>query len=231
LHGAELAEELGIDEVIVPRHPGLQCALGLLVEDIRVDLERTVLARLDEAMLPALEAAYSELEERAAGWLAQEGVPGPGRELQWWAEVRYRAQNHELLIPVMTPLSVTGIRSGFEAAHRREHGYAPEGEDIEVVTVVVTGIAGAGGGSTIPAYERDPAPPGTTDVRTRPVHFIGSGVVESRVLDRSDLRAGDGYPGPLVIEELDSTTLAPPGWAVTVAATGDLLLRRTPSDV
>ena len=230
LHAAELADEMGITEVIVPQHPGLQCALGLLMEDVRVDLERTVLAPLDEAALPLLDRVYAELEERAVGWLNREGVPGQGRELQRWAEVRYRAQNHELVVPVPAPLSVPGIRAGFEFAHRREHGYAPDGEDIEVVTAVVTGIAVPEGGDTVPPYESGRAPASAADA-TRPVHFAGLGAVPSRVLDRSALRPGDCRSGPLVIEELDSTTLVPPGWALTVAATGDLLLRRTPDDV
>jgi N-methylhydantoinase A len=231
LHGAELADELGITEVIVPQHPGLQCALGLLIEDVRVDLERTVLAPLDEAALPLLDRAYAELEGRAADWLDREGVPGQGREVQRWAEVRYRAQNHELVIPVAAPLSVAAIRAGFEDAHRRERGYAPDGEDIEVVTVVVTGIAAPEGGASVPPYERGAARAGAADAATRPVHFAGLAAVPSRVIDRAVLRPGDHYPGPLVIEELDSTTLVPPGWTLTVAATGDLLLRRIPGDV
>ena len=47
LHGALLAAELKVPEVIVPTAPGHFSALGMLMSDIRHDLVRTSLMRLD----------------------------------------------------------------------------------------------------------------------------------------------------------------------------------------
>ena len=41
LHGAEVADMLGIPEVIVPPHPGITSAIGLLTTDLKYDAVRT----------------------------------------------------------------------------------------------------------------------------------------------------------------------------------------------
>ena len=53
--------------------------------------------------------------------------------------------------------------------------------------------------------------------RSRPVHFDASGApVETPLYLRSELPAGTNLAGPAVIEQLDSTTLVPPGWRAEV---------------
>ena len=47
LHAGALARELGIRAIVVPPSPGLLCALGLLVEELRTDAVRTCVTRLD----------------------------------------------------------------------------------------------------------------------------------------------------------------------------------------
>ena len=48
LHGRDVARELGITRVIVPPHPGILCAEGLLGSDLRADFVTTVLIGFDE---------------------------------------------------------------------------------------------------------------------------------------------------------------------------------------
>ncbi len=73
LHACALAEELGIDTVLVPEAAGVLSALGLAVADERRDTVRAVLAPLSEA---------GEL-------------PGEGD-----ADLRYRGQSFELTVPL-----------------------------------------------------------------------------------------------------------------------------------
>jgi N-methylhydantoinase A len=73
LHACALAEELGIETVLVPEAAGVLSAFGLAVADERRDSVRTVLAPLEEA-----------------GELPSDGE----------ADVRYRGQSFELTVPL-----------------------------------------------------------------------------------------------------------------------------------
>jgi N-methylhydantoinase A len=73
LHACALAEELGIETVLVPEAAGVLSAFGLAVADERRDSVRTVLAPLAEA-----------------GELPREGE----------ADLRYRGQSFELTVPL-----------------------------------------------------------------------------------------------------------------------------------
>ena len=83
-----------------------------------------------------------------------------------------------------------------------------------------------------PARPADPAagagarPPGRGPGRERRVHFAPSGFVATPVYARARLALGAGLPGPAIVEQADTTTVVPPGWAVLVEESGNLRIRR-----
>ncbi|MGH7267574.1 MAG: hypothetical protein ACREMB_22360, partial [Candidatus Rokuibacteriota bacterium] len=60
---------------------------------------------------------------------------------------------------------------------------------------------------------------------TRPVVF-GAAARRCPVYERYRLRAGNRLRGPAIVEQVDSTTVVEPGFAVTVDRFGNLLLAR-----
>src|SRR5579883_1977633 len=52
LHAARLARELDMRRILVPRNPGILCAMGLLLTDLRADFATTRLQTLGAAALP-----------------------------------------------------------------------------------------------------------------------------------------------------------------------------------
>src|SRR5262249_783956 len=66
LPAARLARELDIPRILVPRHPGILCALGLLLSDLRTDYAQTRLVAADDAGLPRMRETFAALEARAA---------------------------------------------------------------------------------------------------------------------------------------------------------------------
>ena len=54
--------------------------------------------------------------------------------------------------------------------------------------------------------EQDPPEP----VATRPVWFPDTGWIDTDVFARDDLAAGTHLRGPVIVEQLDSTTVVPP---------------------
>ncbi|MBV8169956.1 MAG: hydantoinase/oxoprolinase family protein, partial [Alphaproteobacteria bacterium] len=70
LLAAEVADGMGIRQVLVPPHPGLMSAIGLLYADRRGDFGLTRLVPAHADSLPALATGIAELLTRGRAWLA-----------------------------------------------------------------------------------------------------------------------------------------------------------------
>src|SRR5439155_12214384 len=154
LHAGALARELGIRAVVVPPSPGLLCALGLLVEDQRIDAVRTCVARLDVDALERLDKRFAEMEAEAVAWLERERVEPARRSLDRWLDMRYTGQNYELLVPVpdetWTTRRIEPLGERFVSLHETAYGYAAHDEPIQVVNARL----GGGGRADAPCLPR-----------------------------------------------------------------------------
>ena len=226
LHAAEVAEAIDMRRVIVPPHPGLMSAIGLLAADIRADFGLTCLTDATPSGWLAVAAALTELLARAHAWAADEQLDPATLLVDRMLELRYRGQSSELRIPLpddaADPLS--HAVAAFHAEHQRRFGYAMSERPVEIVTARLTAVA------TRPA----PPPemiPGPGDAprpvpRVRPVWFAATGFVATPIHDRDAIRRTDRITGPAIIEQMDTTTVVPPGWTATVDAAANLLLVR-----
>src|SRR5258706_9279013 len=212
LHAAALADALGMPRVLVPRHPGLLSAWGMLVAEVVRDFARTL-----RAVAPAeaqLRRGFAALERTARRALARERVRSTALERA--LDVRYAGQAYELTVPFDGTW-----RARFHALHRDRFGHADASRPLEVVTLRARV---RGGGATVP---EDPLPRRgrPVPVARRPVWFDGRRVA-TPVHRRDLLPVGWGARGPLVVCEYSATTVVPPGWRIRVAPTGGLVLER-----
>jgi N-methylhydantoinase A len=234
LHAGALARELGIRSIVVPPSPGLLCALGLLVEDLRTDAVRTCVARLDAETLPRLDKLFAEMEAEALAWLERERVPPARRSLERWLDMRYTAQNYELLVPVPDEVwpgqRLEPLRERFLALHEATYGFAAPDEPIQVVNARLV----ARGRPDPPALPKSPRATGDLSaalIARRPVYLESSaGFVECPIYDRRRLERGHVIAGPAVIEQFDSTTLLHPGQRAEVDDLGSLQITETRPD-
>jgi N-methylhydantoinase A len=231
LHAGALARELGIRSIVVPPSPGLLCALGLLVEDLRTDAVRTCVAPLDAETLPRLDTLFAEMEAEALAWLERERVPPARRSLERWLDMRYAGQNYELLVPVPDEVwpgqRVDPLRARFLGLHEATYGFAAPDEPIQIVNARLV----ARGRPDPPALPKSPrAAADVTAALTarRPVFLeAADAFVECPVYDRRRLARGHVIAGPAVIEQFDSTTLLHPGQRAEVDDLGALLITET----
>ncbi len=229
LHAASLAAELGVRTVLLPPQPGILCALGLLVEDLRTDYVRTRILTLAPGAEAALAAEFAPLEAAARAWLEREGIPPADRALERQLDMRYAGQNYELPVPCGDGApDVAALRQAFLQAHRQAYGYAAEGEPIQVVNLRVRAV-----GRVAPlAWRMEPAATSeTTAARTgaRPIFFEeAGGFVDTPLYARDRLRPGQRIAGPAILEQMDSTTALPPGQAAEVHASGTLIVTVAP---
>ncbi|WP_206935100.1 hydantoinase/oxoprolinase family protein [Roseococcus thiosulfatophilus] len=219
LHGAALADLLGMRTVLVPPAPGVLCAQGLVAADLRAEFSRSLARPLDAVTEEALETGFAALEAEAARWFAEEAVPPEAQSRSRAVLMRYAEQGFELPIP-FAPVAALG--RDFAAAHQALYGFDLPGIAIEVVTLRVT--------ATGRLHALPPLPPSGGDVAaatlgTQPMRLAGR-VAEAPVIARTGLGVGASVAGPAIIVQLDATTLVPEGWRAEVGASGALLLRR-----
>src|SRR2546428_13233136 len=141
LHAARLARELGLREVLVPPHPGVTSALGLLVSDVRHDHVRSRLDRLDELAPRTAESEFMGLEDAATTELRDEGFAPESIQLRRALDLRYLGQGYELTTPIEPgPIDTRAIRAAFDAEHERQVGHAAPDRAVEVVSYRVAAI-------------------------------------------------------------------------------------------
>ena len=201
-----VAEELGIRRVVIPPHPGVFSALGLLMADWRLEARASFPSDLEEA--------FRRLEEGLAGRLGRVDF------FVRMADVRYRGQGWELTVQVPRPCTLEDVRMAFEEKHLTVYGVKLERE-IEVVTVRAIAVS----------VRRKPVLPeapksGSTEPTTRRRVVMRDDWVEAPVYRREGLPRGFRAEGPALIDEYNSTTVVPDGWTVSVGPKASLVLER-----
>ncbi|AFA40002.1 N-methylhydantoinase A/acetone carboxylase, beta subunit [Pyrobaculum oguniense TE7] len=200
-HATEVAEEMGINRVLIPPMPGVFTSLGMLMADFKFE------ARM--AYPRDLAKGFAELEEK----LSQHR---PDYFLRY-ADVRYKGQGWELTVPLGADVSYEAVKRAFEEKHTATYGFKLD-RDVEVVTIRVFAVVKR-------AKPRLPEPPteGNPSVAEKEVYF--DGWVKAAVYNRAELPLGYKIKGPALIVEDYSTTVIPPRWEATVGKYGVLEVR------
>ncbi|MGH2882451.1 MAG: hydantoinase/oxoprolinase family protein, partial [Solirubrobacteraceae bacterium] len=225
LHAAEVAESLDIPEVIVPPHPGITSASGLLTSDLKYDQMQTVFMVQGAVDEDRLNDGLSEIEEELRGWLRRDGVADADIEVSRMLDCRYAGQGYELRLGLAGGRFSEADLDEFHALHEREYGHS-FGDPIEIVNARVSAVGRR------PALAAVRSAAGDLDralVGERDSTFRVNGALESlrtRFYDRQLLPAGESLPGPAIVFHPDTTTLVPPRWSFRAEESGNLILRR-----
>jgi N-methylhydantoinase A len=206
-----LARELGIKRVVVPRYPGLLCAYGSLVADLKSDFVATLLVRSDQIDWVYLEKRFAALEEQARRWLRDQTGSLGRHAIVRAADMRYKGQSFEVTVVLdderrrvrSLPEALAAFHEDYEAVYSQSDHAAP----VEFVNIRVT----ISGETPRPAIAELPAANGVRPAwRTRDV-FIDGAWQAATVYEREELRAGQELNGPAVVEQDDTTVLLPAG--------------------
>ena len=252
LHARDVALSLGIREILVPAAPGILCAQGLIVSDLKEDFVASERIPGDTAGLRRLAGRVEALAARARAWLDAEEVPASSRRLELAVDARYVGQNFELAVPLavqggagsggptgsagasgaarpagddaLIPVpSPDALRERFLQVHEAAYGYANPHDPIEIINVRLT-ARGRLLEEPEPPEPEDPGPlPEPFEHRT--VRFAPGDATTCPVHDRASLRPGHSLEGPAIVEQLDSTTPIFPRDTAMVDRTGNLVIR------
>ena len=219
MHVFLVAEELGVDNVIVPRFPGHLSALGQLLADQRRDQADPFKGRLQEVDLKDLQARFEAMRESGAVQLEEDGYGRDRQEYEYVCDMRYVGQSFTLRIPWQSDWASTEpLREAFNERHEQTFGYADKENDAEITTIRLTAIG------LVDKMELSFEPESTGEplLEHRRAWFNGEWV-ECPIYDRACMQPGFAFSGPGIVEEAGGTSIVPPGWHVQLHDSGALV--------
>lgn len=222
LHGVDVARELAIPVVIVPPNPGVTSALGCLLVDMQHDFSQSCMMAAGDADPADIEARFAALEREAVDRLIHEGVARTDIVLQRSIDMMYSGQWRSLAVDAPSPIGAIGdLVARFHAEHQREYNFRRDDAPVSFFRLNLKAI-GIVPKAAFAVHEPTGIAPEPTG--RRQVWFEGEGH-DTPVYDRTDLPCGFRFQGPAIVEQLDSTTVVPPGASAEVDKYLNIIIR------
>ncbi len=228
LHAGFLARDLKIPTVLVPPHPGIGSAMGLLQTVVRHVYVQSSVDLLDAFPVARMNELFDRLRARAANDVREEGFDEDAVAFTRQLDMRYLHQGYQLAVDcpegALTEDRKPALKRAFDAAHRRVYGSSAPDEDAEIVTFRMIAEIAAPRLALPPLAEGD-GDAGRARKGERPLYDLDrKAFAAAPVYDRGRLLAGDGVDGPAVVEQFDSTTLILAGQRAEVDRYGNLMI-------
>ena len=225
LHSCALARELGIPKVLVPRYPGINCALGCIMADVRHDFGQTVARDLSEVSGQEADKILQSQVAEGEALIKSENIEVTSIKAFHEADLLYAGQSHIIRIEVPSPgFDAEQVRLLFANLYR-ERFEIELPEMRPVLMALRTTIIGAR--ETLDLNLFSNAEPDQTieqkPIDNRRVYFAGQWH-DTPVFRREHLSAGFKIEGPAIVEQVDTTTLIEPVDSMKVDLMGNLII-------
>lgn len=230
LHVVSLAEELGMQTVLVPPAPGNVSASGLLCAEWRQDFVQTLIRDLEGVPASELDEIFQGMMSNARDVIASEGREQESPAFALFLDLQYEGQGYELSIPVVRSDFETDDKTAlidrFSAAHRERYGYGLTDRTVQIVNLRLTALgsrpelpwpkrAGRSTGSLEPAGGR------------AVIHRKSDAASPWPVYRFLEIAVGDEIQGPAIVEYPGSTLVVPPEWTARYDDWGNAVVRRS----
>jgi N-methylhydantoinase A len=236
VHAAAIADELGIDTVLVPRSAPAFSALGVLVADHVVDVVRSYVVPLSQVDLGRVQELMADLEDEVGKELALAGLDLQHVDATWTVGMAYAGQNFDLAVRLpegtgLTEANLLDLAGRFHDQHEAERGFAFRNQQP-----VVRGVRLAVRGETpkperlAPAVASGAGTASAAGPVDRPVYWgpDAGGWIDTPVHRGEDVVVGTTISGPALVEEPFTVVVVPPGWIATLPDDGAYELTTAP---
>ncbi|MBV8937407.1 MAG: hydantoinase/oxoprolinase family protein [Alphaproteobacteria bacterium] len=224
LHAIEIARELGIPTVLVPRFPGITSALGCVLAPVRHDFVQSVGQPLAGAPTAQIDARFADQAAAGRRLLEDDGVPLAEILVRHEVDLLFRGQSHVFRVPVTAPgFDPCAVLADFIERYKARF-------DIELpeMTAMLVNLRTTVIGRRSPLDLVIFAPPidgsGTPQPSgVRQVRFEG-GWFDTAIFDRASLGRGATLARPAIVEQPDATVVIDPGATAFVDPLGNLVI-------
>ncbi|WP_170593382.1 hydantoinase/oxoprolinase family protein [Ruegeria arenilitoris] len=227
LHATRVARRCQVDQIVIPKDPGVGSAVGFLYAPVAFEIVRSRYATLDQPDLDGLNAFFDEMTAEALT-VVRAGAPEAELSIRKQAFMRYHGQGHEIEIALpdraLGPADIETLRRDFESEYSRLFRRAVPGMSIEILNWSVEISSPAPALSRVPdaAHKRTVRPCG----HRRILCDVSGHWCDAGIYDRSGLEPGDSLRGPALITEPQTTTFVSADFQASVDGGGNLWLNR-----
>ncbi|MEM7779862.1 MAG: hydantoinase B/oxoprolinase family protein [Pseudomonadota bacterium] len=203
-HACKVADELGMETVLIHPLAGILSAFGISLAPIKVIREITLIRPLSESF----SAEINALQDQAKAALLDQNIDPADILLR--SEARLRFEGSDSMLPIGCS-DHEQMDAEFRTLHRQRFGYTDDAATIivEALSVEASGISGGLGQAA---------------VETQPAKGAAGGTWLTR--DRAAMQVGETFVGPALIIDPIATTVVEAGWQAEVATEGSLVLTR-----
>ncbi len=227
LQGGCCAEFANIRKILVPPAPGVLSAMGLMLAPIQHESMVSYERPASDATEEELRHAFAALDTQNLMRMEADGVAADQAVAEYFVEMRYMGQAHELEVAVgasLGPNSVERLVQQFHDTHQQSYSHSDPDAPVEFVALrsvhfkhseeeaLLEETAGDTNGDTPrPTY--------------RPMCFDAElGFQDTPVYTRASLPSGFEISGPAIVEQLDTTTLIYDGHVGRVDHYGNIVI-------
>ena len=225
LHSNAVAKLMGSWPVIVPRSPGVLCAVGDATTRSRAETSRSHSLRKSQTSSRKIASILKDMGKQVTDELKKEGAKSKDITVSYQADVRYNGQAFE--IPMTLDLKGFGkdgldrLCAEFDTEHKRMFTFNMDSEH-EVVNLRAVAL---GKELDLPAMK---IKKGTSDAKGAKMRdtkvYIDGKMKKAGIYDRDKLKAGNKILGPAIIIEMDSTALVHSGCEAKVDPYGNIII-------
>jgi len=225
LHSNAVAKLMGSWPVIVPRSPGVLCAVGDATTRSRAETSRSHSLRKSQTSSKNISGILKDMGRQVIDELKQEGAKAKDITVTYQADVRYNGQAFEIPMGIeLKGFSKDGLErlcAEFDAEHKRMFTFNMDAEH-EVVNLRAVAL---GKELDLPAMK---IKKGTFDAKGAKMRdtkvYIDGKMRKAGIYDRDKLKAGNKIQGPAIIIEMDSTALVHSGCEAKVDPYGNIII-------
>jgi len=225
LHSNAVAKLMGSWPVIVPRSPGVLCAVGDATTQARAEASRSHSKRRSDTSSEEISGILADMGNQVRDELRNDGAKEGEVTVKYQADIRYHGQAFEIPMDIVFDGFAAGgleaLCDAFDAEHKRMFTFNMDAEH-EIVNLRAIAL---GKSLELPAIqiEKGTGDPSGAVIRDTEV-YIDGGMQPAKIYDRDKLKADDKIPGPAIIIEMDSTALVHPGCVAAVDSFGNIII-------
>jgi len=228
IHSCQIALELEIPVMIVPRESSIFCAAGMLMSDLKHDFVNTYATPLKGMDLGKLRRLFKEMEAEGAMLLRSENIPGNRIEYMHSLDMRYLKQYHEVNVRVTKGEIAKGrldaISSKFHPEHDRLFGYSLPDAPIELINLRLQCVGRTDKPKLVGEKRRGGDASGAIKGR-RKAYLPGKREFEEiPVYDADKLHHGNMVEGPAIMEQVNTSTFLTPEYSLVCDRYGSYTL-------
>ncbi len=224
MHAVWLAEELEINEIIVPNDPGTFSAWGMLQTDIRRDLTVNFYQNFQSLEKEKLLENFNKLKDEAIALLKSENVNVDDMSFSLTADMRYIGQEYYVNVDISEPFDLNEINNNFHKTYEKQYGHStPEGPS-EFINLRLIATGKIKKTDSVKNIENDK----TIKDSKRKIIF-NQKEYETKIYARHNIRVNESFEGPAVIEESTATTVIPPNYSIIKDEFGNIIITKDKS--